>query len=78
MALSTPTPSPDPRIGMWPWVGFLTLALSLAILMTVIGVAWVFGIGPRRLGRDMTDEEHAERRALIADAERVGSQFSRI
>ncbi|GMK59025.1 hypothetical protein CspeluHIS016_0700400 [Cutaneotrichosporon spelunceum] len=74
----SPTPSPDPRIGHWPWVGFLTLALSLCFLLAVAGVAYVFDLGGMCRGDGATDDERAERRALIADAERAGSSFSRI
>ncbi|CAK9785717.1 unnamed protein product [Cutaneotrichosporon oleaginosum] len=70
----TPMPSPDPRIGMWPWVGFLTLALSLALLTLVVGMVWMLGLARRRA---QTDAERAETRALLVEAERVGSQFSR-
>jgi hypothetical protein len=62
---------------MWPWVGFLTLALSIGLLILVIAMAWLIGIGRRRFGRDQSDAERAETRALLAEAERVGSQFSR-
>lgn len=68
-------PPPEERIGYWPWVGFLTLAISLALLAVVGAAAWI--IMWRRHAAS-TDEERLETRALLAEAERESSQFSRI
>lgn len=72
------TVPPEDRIGMWPWVGFVTLGLSLSLLLMVVGMAWAVGIGRRRRGQqEASDAERQETRALLAEAGRDGSQFSR-